>query len=390
MRKSMYKKLIGIVVFGLLITTAISAVGIMTEKEKPILLKSQVFNTGVHDGYTIANPNGVVLWDNGLHYHGSIMSIWDDLWPFEAIGADDFQFEETTVITDVHWVGGYWNPGEDGDFDWNVSFYNDQGEVNAPGDKIYEEVFPNAMVHETFIEEIWNGLMFSYWVDLAEPITFTGGDKYWISIQGVGNAPPDSYWGCNWPQVLHQAVFKCSYFGFPDWTDSNEVWGTYIDFCFQLTGDGEPVIPDLECEGDLQWDGVHAGEIVNGSILVFNNGNVGSMLRWEVQSVPSWGANWTLNWTKIGQSGPWVASTDYGYVGTTESEEIFVEVKAPEKTKKYTGEIILVNSDNQEDTCIISVSCTVPRTRATYNPLLQHLFERFPYAFPILRQLLGL
>jgi len=386
----MKKKIIGIFVCTLLIATALPAVGTMNEKEKPMIFTSHGFNAEVHEDYAEANHNGVVLWDNGLHYDGCIISEWDATYPFMAIGADDFQFEETTVITDVHWTGGYWLPGEDGDFDWNVSFYMDRGDGMAPGVKIYEEVFPNAMVHETFIEEIWGVWMFSYWVDLADPITFTGGEKYWISIQGVGTAPPDSYWGCHSPVVDHVLVWKSPYFGYPDWTDCTELWyGNAIDFCFQLTGDGEPVVPDLECDGELNWDKVPPGAIVNSTFMVINSGDVGSMLRWEVLSVPDWGTNWTLDWW--GED--YYVSTDFGYVGTTTPEEIIVEVTAPDKkNEKFEGEIKLVNSDDASDTCSISVSLATPKNKAfNFNlPLLSWLFERFPNMFPILRHVLDI
>ena len=263
----------------------------------------------------------------------------------------------------------------------------DRGDGWAPGAKIYEQVFPNAMVHETFIEEIWNGWMFSYWVDLADAITFTGGEKYWISIQGVGFFPPDSYWGCHWPVVLHELVWKDPQEGYPEWTNWSEVWGTHPDFCFQLTGDGEPVVPDLDCDGTLCWIDVEPGAIVNGTFMVINNGDVGSMLEWEVLSYPNWGTNWSAKWIV-----DWLVWTDCGFVGTTTPEEIFVEVIAPEDpNEEFEGEIVLVNSNNPDDTCTISVSLATPvNQQIDMHPLFQRILERFPNAFPILRHMLGL
>ena len=384
----MYKKIVCILVMTLLITTAISAVGAMNEKEKQFLSNSHIFNTEINKGYTEVNPNGVVLWDNGMHYWGYVACQWDETENFEATTADDFQFEETTVVTDVHWIAGYFNPAEDGDFDWNISFYMDRGDGMAPGDKIYQQVFPNVEVHETFIEQFMNSLFFSYWVDLAEPIQFTGGEKYWISIQGVGIFPPQTLSAIHIPIVLHEAVWKSPYFGYPNWTDFTDAFGWPSDCCFQLTGDGEPVVPDLQCEGELNWDQIPPGTVVNSTFTVINNGDVGSMLKWEVdnESLPDWGKNWTFTWKYL----EWTWILDGYFVGTSTPEEVFVEVKVPDKRGEYLGEIVLVNSDDPEDTCVISVTCFVPRTRATYNPLLKQLFERFPNAFPILRQLLGL
>ena len=385
----MRKKIVSILVMTLLIATTVTAVETTTEKENPIILKPHTFNTEVHKGTTEANTNGAVLWDNGMHLTCLVASQWDPSYPFDAIAADDFQFEETTVVTDVHWIGGYDSPGGDYDYDWNVSFYMDRGDDMAPGSKIYEQVFPNVDVHETFIEEIemWDCWIFSYWVDLVDPITFTGGEKYWISIQGIGDYKPQSYWAGHFlPIVLHEGVFKSSYFGYYDWTDSSEVTGgKALHWCFQLTGEGEPAVPDLECDGDIIWDEVSPGAIVSSTFTVINNGDVGSMLEWEVLSYPNWGTNWSAKWIV-----DWLTWTDGGFVGTTTPEEIIVEVKAPDDPEtEFTGDIVLVNSDDPDDTCTISVSLTTPVNQQVYNhPLLQKIFEQFPNAFTILRLLL--
>jgi hypothetical protein len=379
------KRVVCILVMTLLITTALPAIGTMNEKEKSKLSNSQSFITGDSQGCPLANPAGVVLWDNGMHYHGAISSHWDPTSSNEAIGADDFQFEETTVITDVHWMSLY-GDYYDYDFDFNLTFYTDRGDGKAPGDKIFEHVFLNAEVHETFVEEIekWGSWMFSYWVDLPDPITFNGGEKYWISIQGNGPYFTKTFWMCHAPVVLQEFVWKSPYFGVLDWITSSDNWDISRDFCFQLTGDGEPVIPDLECEGELRWDEVKTGSIVNGTITIMNNGDVGSMLHWKVESVPDWGTNWTLTWTKeLDPYAPY--STNYGYVGTTIPEEIIVQVKAPDKKNdNFNGEIILVNNDDPADTCVINVVLNTPRSKTMNNPILQFLDDH-PNLFPILQ-----
>ena len=156
------------------------------------------------------------------------------------------------------------------------------------------------------------------------------------------------------PIMLHQAVFKSPYFGFPDWVDIEIIAGGIADGCFQLTGDGNPVAADLDCDGDLNWVNIPpGGTLVNGTFTVINNGDVGSLLEWKALFPEDWGTNWTLNWTFY---------EDGGYVGTYEPDEVFIEVIAPEKKGDYLGEIVLVNQDDNEDTCSISVSLSVPRT----------------------------
>jgi hypothetical protein len=383
----MYKKLVGILVITLLITTALSVVGTTIEKDKPLSSNFHGFNNEVQKGYTIANPNGDVLWDNGLHYDGAFESQWDEFYQYVAEAADDFKFEETTIITDVHWMGGYWSSGGNFDYDWNISFFMDCGNGTAPGDKIYKQVFTNAEVHKTFVEEIWGGFMFYYWVDLAEAISFIGGEKYWISIIGHSSPETNACVGCHFPVVLQEFAWRCNAWGFyPEWRSCTEFgYGNALDISFQLTGDGEPVVPDLECDGDLRWEDISPETIVNSTIIVSNNGDFGSMLEWNVSSFPDWGSNWTLQW--VDQD---YMPENHGFVGTTSAEEVYLEFKAPDKRGKYTDDIILQNVDNTDDTCSISIYCSVPRTRASYNTLLLSLFEGFPNAFLLIRQVLGL
>jgi hypothetical protein len=368
----------GAVVLFIVAVMIFSSVAIANTKSNT-KLEPYVSSTGVG-----TSAKGNIVWNNGLNFRGLVSSQWDSLYPLESYVADDFQFEETTVVTDIHWIGGYWNPSEDGDFDWNISFYTDRGDGNAPGDKIYEYVFPNAEVHETFIEITPADLaIYSYWVDFPEPISFNGGVKYWASIQGVGIFPPQSGGsGHEEPIMLHQAVFKSPTFGYPDWVDVEVIAGGIADGCFQLTGDGDPAVADLDCDGDLNWiDIPSGGTLVNGTFTVINNGDVGSLLEWKADFPDDWGTNWTLNWTFY---------EDGGYVGTYEPDEVYIEVIAPEKRGKYNGTILLVNQDNNEDTCIISVYCSVPRTREISASPLQKIFQQFPNLLPILRQLFGL
>jgi hypothetical protein len=365
----------GAVVLFIVAVLVFSSVAIANTKSKTQL---EIFGTGHGTG---ESSKGNVVWDNGMHYTALIASQWDVNTKLDPIGADDFQFEETTVVTDAHWIGGYWNPPEDGDFDWNVSFYTDRGDGMAPGAKIYEHVFLNSEVHETFIEDedgqYW---YFSYWVEFPEPITFTGGEKYWISYQGIGAFPPQSHIsGHDKPVVLYSAKFKSDYFGYPDWTDVAEITGGPGDGCFQLTGDGDPVVADLDCDGDLNWvDVAPGGTLVNGTFTVINNGDFGSMLEWKAEFPEDWGKNWTLNWTFY---------EDGGFVGSSHPEEVYVEVIAPENKGDYEGEILLTNQDNNEDTCSISVSLSVPRSREISTSPILKIFQQFPNLLPILRQL---
>ena len=140
-----------------------------------------------------------------------------------------------------------------------------------------------------------------------------------------------------------------------------------------------PSDPDLDCDGTLSWTDVKPGETVTESFIVENIGDPLSLLDWEISSFPEWG-NWTFN-------------PDSG-TGLLEGESVTinVEVEAPNvEETDFTGEIVIVNSNNPDDTCTIDVSLATPVSQQiTVFSIIQMIFERFPNAFLIIRQILGL
>jgi C1A family cysteine protease len=164
-----------------------------------------------------------------------------------------------------------------------------------------------------------------------------------------------------------------------DYEFTNPSWDETANFCIKaLVGDYIPMVPDLECEGELSWPSVKAGEEVTGSFTVENIGDPGSLLDWEISEWPDWG-DWSFN----PDSGTGLEEDD--------TVTIDVEVVAPEDPEtEFTGEVKIVNSEDPDDYCIINVSLATPVNQQVINPLLQMILERFPNAFPILRYLLGL
>jgi hypothetical protein len=143
---------------------------------------------------------------------------------------------------------------------------------------------------------------------------------------------------------------------------------------------GPPVAgPDLDCDGSLSWTEVEPGAIVTGDFTVENIGEPESLLDWEIESYPDWGT-WTFN--PDGGTG----------LLQGETETVDVEVVAPDDEEtNFTGEIVLVNSEDPDDTCVIDIRLSTPvNQQVVINPLFQMILERFPNVFPILRHLLGL
>jgi hypothetical protein len=200
-----------------------------------------------------------VVWDNGMHYENLLTAQMDASLPLVSEPADDFMFEVDQLVNDVHWIGGYYSgPPDDGDFNWKVTFYRDFGDGTKPGTIINTWVFSNAQVNETLIEPMSGGGYYSYSVILPTTLTFLSGEKYWVSIQGIGDIPPQSGWACHSDIILlHQAVFRSVFFGFLDWVDVLMAIGIEADMCFQLTYEEPwpdhkmhfPQLPDL-----IGWD----------------------------------------------------------------------------------------------------------------------------------------
>ena len=159
---------------------------------------------------------------------------------------------------------------------------------------------------------------------------------------------------------------------------ANSASAVYYDD-ISLTGEGPPPPPeepDLDCDGTLSWPEVNAGATVIGDFEVGNVGSDGTFLNWSVDTYPTWGT-----WTFTPESGTGVAKGSWVTVN--------VSVVAPiEKKQTFIGKLKIVNTDNSSDFCEIDVSLTTPRLRAI--SIIQKILERFPNAFPILRQIINL
>jgi photosystem II stability/assembly factor-like uncharacterized protein len=149
----------------------------------------------------------------------------------------------------------------------------------------------------------------------------------------------------------------------------------------EYTGGVYKYIPGYEsnlfCEGVLRWEEVSGGSTVQGSFIVKSQGEPGSELNWEVSEYPEWG-----EWTFTPESGTGLPLGD--------SITVDVEVVVPtDKETEFTGIVKVINSDDSSDSCEIDVYLLTPRNKAVHNPFFLRLFERFPNAFPFLRNLLG-
>lgn len=104
-------------------------------------------------------------------------------------------------------------------------------------------------------------------------------------------------------------------------------------------------IPDLTCDGTLEWTDVTPNEAVNGTFTVSNIGEPGSYLDWEITGWPSWGT-----WTFSSSNGNNLRPEDGPM-------QITAQVVAPNlENHHFTGEITLTNRENPMDFATVSVS----------------------------------
>lgn len=207
-----------------------------------------------------------IVWNNNMSYESLISSQLDEVLIFDIIVANDFQFEEDTVIDDLHWIGGYWGSDyQSGNFNWSIAFYEDRGDGAAPGAVIAGPfVFTQANCNPIVVEDTGSTLYYKFSVDFSEYIHFTGGTKYWLSIQGIGLFPPQSGFAVHAnPIKLHQAVFKSEFFGFPDWNNTENVLGYAADLCFQLTKQEDNTPPTIEIEKPVKAFYINDKKIFN-------------------------------------------------------------------------------------------------------------------------------
>jgi lantibiotic modifying enzyme len=137
-----------------------------------------------------------------------------------------------------------------------------------------------------------------------------------------------------------------------------------------------PDNPDLICSGNLNWVDVKPGSNVTGGFQVENIGDPCSLLDWEIIEWPEWGT-----WSFIPENG-----TD---LLAGEIVDIIVEIAVPnEEESIFTGEIILINIEDPNDTCSIDIELTTPRIRCAHHRFFLKLFDRLLFLEKILSLLL--
>jgi len=381
-RKFMKKKIVGIFVCMLLITTAVPVVGtINNEKNNPVR-----FSLNDNYGKSQSTLSTINTIDRGAIFSQAPENPdknWDGYFSdadIEWRGYEDF-WNITTPICDIHWWGfgaiwngTHWNNCDPSAMVFDITFYNDDGS-GKPGDEVcsYKDIKPKINATGIFYDmPSVSPLELHYFQYNLDPCCQLSNG--WVSVFKVSNpnecyfawmVSPDGNWKF-WQQNI----------------TANLWYSPWWNLAFILT-DGEPIITELECFGSLIWEDVIPEDYVTGMFQIRNNGEIGSVIHWKINSSK-------LPWGTIDD---WRFAPNIGILTTSlDWINVFVNVTAPnKKNKKYEGTIIVENILDPTDYCEITVKLITLKNKPYHlNQLFQRFLTYYPNLFPILRQLLGL
>ena len=183
-----------------------------------------------------------VIYDNipdGYYGGNLISSQLDTVYPFRSGTADDFLIDGSgpARVTDVHWWGGWWNPGPPGNATaFMINFYADAG--GMPAGNGLPDPTPAAFASYTIpmanITVTPTGpTTEAYECDLPTPAEVMAGETYWVEIVSVNNFTPQ--WGIADAGLNQQG--NGAHQGFP--LLGMAFWTPYsptADIAFRLTG----------------------------------------------------------------------------------------------------------------------------------------------------------
>jgi len=342
-------------------------------------------NTKISEEPIKNSLNRDIVWDNSIEYHAPDGGIFVATERSDAIAypADDFKLDITQQVDSVFWQGGYFQCELaqgliDYDWDWRIIFWDDYIDGSHPGNEIYNWTFANTSIdHELWYTWTNSSTAREYWaanysVQLPETVTFLANTKYWITIRGIGEFPPQACWVRHNYSAggikLHEAVFKGAAWGFPNWINLSSIISTEKiphDFNFQLFGQA------------IQNDPPEAPSIDGTTKKLKPNVKYDYTLKTadpdadDVYYYVDWGDDNYSGWV-----GPFASEVDV-ILNHTWAESGTYTIKAKAK------DIYNAESNWTE------LEVNVPRARIINN-FIGEIFKRLPNALPMLKHLLSL
>ena len=184
-----------------------------------------------------------------------------------------------------------------------------------------------------------------------------------VGYQDTSNCPHDGYWICknswgtNWGPN-DNGYFKVAY-------DT-----AAIEKCIVTVEYSEE--PDLECRGTLTGSGRPGNTINLGTLYIKNAGAPTSTLNWNIDELPEWGSNWRF----LDSYGNNIIT---GHLKPEDGEtklDVFLDLPK-DKDKSFSGEIKIINSEDDDDFEKITVSCKTPKFKFLEKTMIFNMFEKF-------------
>jgi hypothetical protein len=124
---------------------------------------------------------------------------------------------------------------------------------------------------------------------------------------------------------------------------------------------------DLSAEGNLIFQDIKPSSTIIADITIKNIGAEGSYLDWEIQTHPSWGT-----WSFTPSSGDNLTPEQGDQI-------VHIEIIVPnEKNQQFTGDLIIGNKNNMDDTSRIEVTVATCKQKTDWHSLdMTHIYQWF-------------
>ncbi len=158
-----------------------------------------------------------------------------------------------------------------------------------------------------------------------------------------------------------------------DFDDNSVPFGTAPDIgAFEFQGK-----QGLQCNGALSWNNIKPGSTVNRSFTIENAGDPDSEIDWEITEWPIWGS--------------WTFDPLYGEDLKPEDGPITIQVSVmvpDEQNKDFEGMVKIVNKNDSNDFCIISVCLVTPKNKISNSILVLQVLEKIIQKSTLLERIL--
>jgi C1A family cysteine protease len=263
----------------------------------------------------------------------------------------------------------------------SVSFYNNQDDVEYTV-KIFDRFENNMLLDELSSLSGFINYAGFHTVDLIDKVGLKSGDDFYIylSLSQGGHAYDRTsevpvLLGSTGPLVTVESSSDQSesyYLNNGDWTDlynykfDESSWDETANFCIKgLNIYWTPTNPDLECVDSINLIDVKPGSKIEGDFIIKNIGESLSGLSWEIEEYPDWGI-----WSFSPESGDYLKPESDGLsIG-------FAVITPLEKNQNFSGQIKVINKENNNDYGYVEVSMTTIST-IKHNELMIKILSRF-------------